>query len=123
MKRWIGRTLIGIGLLHTVFAIMVFSPIWAALVREGLLNTVNRQLQREAAYWFLFFGFVVLLLGALIDWCEAQGSRLPAFLGWGLLAMTVVGVAVMPVSGMWLALIPAIGLIRQQTAPALKELA
>ncbi|UOQ71804.1 DUF6463 family protein [Hymenobacter cellulosilyticus] len=123
MKRWIGRTLLGIGLLHTVFAIVVFSPIWAALVREGLLNTVNQQPLREAAYWFLFFGFVVLLLGALIDWCEAQGSRLPVFLGWGLLAMTIVGVVVMPVSGMWLALIPAIGLIRQQAAPALKELA
>lgn len=122
MKRWIGRTLVAIGLLHTVFGVVAFRSVWEALFQEGLLNTVNRQPLREAAYWFLFFGFVLLLLGALIDWCEAQQSRLPAFLGWGLLAMTLVGVVVMPISGMWLALIPTVGLIRQQTAPAPKIL-
>ena len=121
MKRWIGRALLAIGLLHTAFAVVVFSPVWAALVREGGWNTVNRQPLREAAYWFLFFGFVVLLLGALVDWCEAQEYRLPAFLGWGLLAMTVGGVLVMPLSGMWLALVPAIGLVRQQAVPRLAQ--
>ena len=120
MKRWIGRTLVAIGAVHTVFGVVVFSPVWAALFHEGVWNTVNQQPLREAAYWFLFFGFVVLLLGALVDWCEAQQRRLPAFLGWGLLAMTLGGVVVMPVSGMWLALVPAIGLIRQQTVPAPK---
>ena len=117
MKRWIGRTLLAIGLLHTAFGLVVFSSVWAALLREGLLNTVDRQPMRAAAYWFLFFGFVLLLLGALVDWCEAQGITLPAFLGWGLLAMTVVGVAVTPITGMWLALIPVVGLLRQQAVP------
>ena len=123
MKPWIGRSIVAIGLLHTVFGLVVFSPVWAALVREGLLNTVDRQPLRAAAYWFLFFGFGFLLLGALINWCEAQAVRLPSFLGWGMLAMTLVGVAVTPINGMWLALIPAIGLIRQQAAHTPKVLA
>ncbi|GAA4038768.1 hypothetical protein GCM10022409_25520 [Hymenobacter glaciei] len=110
-------------MLHTVFGVVVFSSVWAELFREGVLNTVNQQPMRSVAYWFLFFGFLLLLLGALVDWCEAQATTLPAFLGWGLLAMTLVGVAVMPISGMWLALIPAIGLIRQQVASAPKVLA
>ena len=118
MRRWIGRSLLAIGLLHTVFGGVVLKPVWTALLHEGVWNTVNQQPLREAAYWFLFFGFVVLLLGALTDWCEAQQQRLPAFLGWGLLVMTVGGVVVMPLSGLWLALIPAIGLLRQQVVPA-----
>lgn len=117
MKRWIGRSLVAIGLLHTIFGVVVFAPTWATLAREGVFNTVNQQPMREAAYWFLFFGLLLLLLGALVDWCEAQGSTLPAFIGWGLLVMTLVGVAVMPVSGLWLVFIPAVGFLRQQAAP------
>ena len=34
---------------------------------SGLFNTVNGQPVREAAFWFLFSGFALMILGALVD--------------------------------------------------------
>ena len=112
MKRWIGRSIIAIGLLHSVFGLVGFSTIWAVLINEGIFNTVDGQPAREAAFWFLFSGFFMLLLGALVDWYESKEIALPPFFGWGLLTIALIGVVVMPISGFWLILIPAIGVIR-----------
>ncbi len=66
------------------------------------------------AFWFIFFGFLLIVFGALIDWCESKGIKLPLFLGWGLLTITIIGVMLMPVSGFWLVIIPSIGAIRDK---------
>ncbi len=57
MKRWIGRSIIIIGLLHTIFGLIAFRSTLALLLREGIINTVNGQPDREMAFWFIFFGF------------------------------------------------------------------
>jgi hypothetical protein len=98
-----------IGVLHTVVGLAIFRATLKELLAEGLVNTVHGQPMRELAFWFLFFGFLGILLGALVDWCEARGQRLPAFLGLGLLALAAVCVTLMPVSGGWLLLVPALG--------------
>lgn len=113
MARWIGKGIVAIGALHTVFGLVAFQSVLGQLLREGLLNTVNGQPLREFAFWFLLFGLVLVVLGALVDWIEAQGRALPAFLGWGLLALTLVIVGVMPASGGWLMFAPAVGAIRR----------
>ncbi len=114
MKRWVGRSIVAIGLLHTVFGLVGFRNILAMLLREGIFNTVNGQPDREMAFWFIFFGFLLIVFGALIDWCESKGIKLPLFLGWGLLTITIIGVMLMPVSGFWLVIIPSIGAIRNK---------
>jgi hypothetical protein len=114
MKRWVGRSIVAIGLLHTVFGLVGFRNILAMLLREGIFNTVNGQPDREMAFWFIFFGFLLIVFGALIDWCESKGIKLPLFLGWGLLTITIIGVMLMPVSGFWLVIIPSIGAIRDK---------
>lgn len=111
MRAWIGKSLIVIGIIHTLFGLGMGYPIFAEMAREGLFNTVVEQFDRNAAFWFLYAGFTLLLLGALLDWCERTFRATPRFLGWSLLAITVPGLVIMPQSGLWLLLIPSIGLL------------
>jgi len=114
MKRWIGRSIIVIGLLHTVFGLVGFRNTLAVLFGEGIINTVNGQPDREMAFWFIFFGFSMIVFGALVDWCESKEIKLPPTIGWGLLTISIIGVLFMPVSGFWVVIIPSIGLIRHK---------
>jgi len=115
MKQWIGRSIVVIGILHTIVGLIGLRSILAVLLNEGIVNTVNQQPEREMAFWCLFFGFLVIVFGGLIDWCEAQEVKLPLFLGWGLLTIAVMGAMIMPISGFWLLIIPSIGVIRQKS--------
>lgn len=116
VTRWIGRAVMAIGVLHTVVGFAMFRTTLKELLAEGLVNTVHGQPMREFAFWFLFFGFLGILLGALVDWCETLGHPLPAFLGLGLLALAAVCVTLMPVSGGWLLLVPAVGALTRSPA-------
>ncbi len=111
MQVWIGKSIMIIGAIHSAFGFVVFRSILAEIIGEGLVNTVNGQPLREFAFWFLVFGFLAIIFGALVDWCERQGVKLPKFFGWSLLALTLIVVTIMPISGGWLLLIPAIGAI------------
>jgi hypothetical protein len=115
MKTWIGKTLIGIGVVHSIGGFLFFRPILSVLLNEGLFNTitVGGDLGREAAFWFLFGGFALMLIGGLVDRLERFGEHLPAFLGWSFAVLTILGVIVMPASGFWLLIPPTAGMIRR----------
>ena len=117
MTRWIGRAVMAIGVLHTVVGIFMFRSTLADLFADGLVNTVHGP-ARGFAFWFLFFGFLGLLLGALVDWCEQSSRPLPAFLGLGLLSITITCLILMPASGGWLLLVPALGAVFRTSAGA-----
>ncbi|MBW2075790.1 MAG: hypothetical protein JRI58_13785 [Deltaproteobacteria bacterium] len=116
MKAWIGKSIVAIGILHSIVGFVVFYDILSLLISERLFNTVtlNRQPDREAAFWFLFTGFAILIIGALVDWIERKNVGIPAFLSWSFLAVTAMGALIMPMSGFWLLLIPTAGLFRWQ---------
>jgi hypothetical protein len=111
MRIWIGKSLIIIGIIHSIFGFIVFHNIIADLVREMLFNSINSQLDRNTAFWFLFTGFAIIIIGGLIDWAERKHSELPSFLKWSFVAITVLGCFIMPKSGFWLLFIPTIGLL------------
>ena len=117
MRRWIGRWLLGVGLIHILFGIVVFRSVWNTLLAEGLINTVNGQPEREFPVWFMVTGFLTLFGGALIDRMEARGDALPPFVGWSLLILTAAILVLMPISGGWLLLPGAIGAIFRSHAP------
>lgn len=121
MHAWIGKAIIFIGIVHSVFGFVVFRSTLAELVREGLVNTVNGQPDREFAFWFVFFGFMAIIAGALTDWCERNFRRLPGFLGWSLLAMTVALVTIMPISGAWMLFAPTAGAIFRSRNAAIQS--
>lgn len=113
MKAWIGKTLFGIGVIHSLFGFFFMRGTLAVLWGEGLFNTVNGQPGREAVFWFLYTGFLLLIIGALVDRMERAGFGIPAFLGWSFLALTVVGALIMPVSGLWLLVPPVVGMFHR----------
>jgi Family of unknown function (DUF6463) len=111
MRPWIGIAVAAVGVLHTLFGLVGFRGLWSELLREGLVNTVHGQPEREFAFWFLFLGIWAILLGALVHRWEVEHGRLPGFFGWSLLAITIAMLVPMPASGAWLLLVPAVGAI------------
>ncbi len=121
MGRIAGRLLMAIGVIHCALFLWWGRRVLVAIWQDGFFNTIDPHKDRQMIFWSLCFGVVAIFLGRLISWLEAQGKRTPAFLGWELLALFVVGGMLMPYSGGWLALVPAVLIIlgsrRNRTAP------
>lgn len=111
MKNWIGKSLIGIGIIHTLFCLFLIVPQMGELLDEGLINTINGQPKREAFLWFTYSGFALMIIGAIINWIENQNIKIPKFVGVTLLASTIFMLFFSPASGVWLILIPAIAIL------------
>ncbi|WP_371324533.1 DUF6463 family protein [Dechloromonas sp. ZY10] len=112
-RRWRGRALCLIALVHTGFAFGEFPEVWQALFADGLLDSVGRDPLRGVVAWFFLFGVLLWLLGMAVDLLERQvpGWRSPA-LGGALLLLLGLGVGLMPASGFWLVLPVALSLFR-----------
>lgn len=109
--RWIGRTVLGVAVVHTLFGAVFFRGIVMELVREGLVATISDQPDRGAVFWFFYTGFALALIGAWMDEREAEARRFPAYLVAGLAALTAGGLLIMPASGFWLLIPPSVGAI------------
>ena len=112
MKQWVGRWLIGVSALHTVFAVAVFGEVLASIYKRGVYNTVGGDARTAAVAWFVLFGVLMFICGLAIATLEKSSSRpLPKSIGWSMLALGVAGVTLMPVSGFWLVFPPAIAVL------------
>jgi hypothetical protein len=113
MTRLCGQFLIATGIGHAAVGLLLFRQPIADILREGLINTVRGQFDREAAFWFLLFSPVCVALGQLVTRAVADGdaSTLRS-LGATLLAIGVVGIALMPVSGFWIVVAIAVLMLR-----------
>ena len=113
MRRLCGPLLMATGGLHLLVGLFFYAGPLAAIARDGFYNAVTPNLvvpafDRDAAFWFMLFGVMLLILGALMRWVQGRLGTLPAFLGWSLLALGAVGVVLMPLSGFWLVLPQAV---------------
>jgi hypothetical protein len=108
--RWIGRWLMVVAALHVVYGLTVHSAQWSDIAAAGFYNVVAGDVTRGHAVWFLLFGPVLLLAGLILDALEAAQLRMPTLAGIATLLLTVVGLVLMPRSGFWLAIPPAIAL-------------
>ena len=116
MKRWVGRWLIGVSAIHTVFAVAVFGEVLASVVKRGVFNTVGADPMTAAVVWFVLFGAMLFVCGLAVAELEASSpNHLPRSIGWGLLAIAVVGITLMPASGFWLVFPPAIALLLKKS--------
>ncbi|UJF35568.1 DUF6463 family protein [Paenibacillus hexagrammi] len=113
IKRQMGLTLMLTGFLHTIVGLILFFKQLLPMISEGLWNTVRHgEWERGTAFWFIMFGFVLIVLGYLADWImKKAGIPAPSIFGWMLLAICLIGVIVMPVSGFWLGLPQALILL------------
>jgi hypothetical protein len=113
-RPWIGPWLLLVAAVHTVFGLVVFAPVLGDMLGRGLFNTVGPDAKAGAVVWFLLFGGPL----ALVAWQIWLAERRAAWaelrvLGWGILGLTVLGLLLMPMSGFWLALPAAWGLLRR----------
>ncbi|HEY2738283.1 MAG TPA: DUF6463 family protein [Thermoanaerobaculia bacterium] len=119
-RRWIGRWLLVVGIVQVLLGIGTYIDPVVAILREKLWNTVDAVPGRPLAFWLIFAGLLLALLGALASWSEAR-EPLPRFLGWTLLVFAVLGIVLMPISGFWFLLPPAAGILArrgQRPSPA-----
>jgi len=108
---WIGKWLFAVGVIHLTFGLVFMHETLALLWSERLWNTVNGQPPREAVFWFLCTGIMLLIVGGLVNQAERQGFVIPRFVTWSFAGLVVVGVVVMPISGIWLLIPPAAGMV------------
>ena len=111
MGKIAARVLIAIGILHLLLFLWFGRRVLAAVASEGFWNTIDPIRDRQMIFWALMTGVFGLLFGQLALWVESHGKRLPAFLGWELIALALVTGVLMPASGGWLFLIPAVLLL------------
>lgn len=118
MKPWVGRWLVAVSAVHTVFAVAVFGEVLASIVKRGVFNTVGADPMVGAVVWFVLFGAMLFVCGLAVTTVEKSSSgELPKVIGWSLLVLAIVGVVLMPASGFWLVFPPAIAvLVRKSNA-------
>lgn len=111
MKRWIGNWLMGVAVLHTAFAVAVHGGVLRSIGERGVFNTVGGDPLTGAVAWFVLFGVLLFACGLAVSALEKAGAPMPRSLGVCMLALTALGVLLMPASGFWLAFPPAIALL------------
>ncbi len=118
-RTWIGHWLLGVAALHTAFAVVVFGKVLFTLAERGLFNSVGTDPLLGAVTWFVLFGLVLALLSMAVIPLERCGQTVALRkLGFGLLALCGLGIVLMPVSGFWLAIVPALAMLRARSAAA-----
>lgn len=116
MKQWISRWLIAVSAIHTLFAVVVFRDTLSSIIQRGVFNTVGDDPMTGAVVWFVLCGAVLFICGLAVSALERSSSnRLPTSLGWSLLALSVLGVVLMPASGFWLVFPPAVGILLRRS--------
>ena len=111
---WIGKWLFAVGVIHLSFGLVFMHDTLALLLSEGLWNTVNGQPVREAVFWFLCAGIMLLIVGVLVNRVERGGLPIQPFVTWSFAALVLVGVIVMPISGIWLLIPPVVGMLMRR---------
>ena len=118
-RTWIGHWLMGVAALHTLFAVLTFGKVLRTIAERGLFNSVGADPLIGAVTWFVLFGFVLALLALAVTPLERSGQHAALRkLGLGLLLLCGLGIVLMPASGFWLAIPPALAMLRRGSTAA-----
>lgn len=113
-KRWIGRWIIAVSAGHTIIGLALFWSVIMGIAKAGFWNSIGEDPMRGAVAWFLLAGGFMLVSGLAVDAIEQAGQPVAIRrAGLALLLVTVLGILLMPVSGFWLLLPPAIAMLRR----------
>jgi hypothetical protein len=119
-KRQVGVLLMLTGLLHIIVGLVTFMEQLFPIFSGGVWNTVQEgQWERGTSFWFIMFGFMLILLGYMTEWLiKKRGISPPVSFGWMLFALCAAGAVIMPASGFWLGLPQAWVLTRKDRLAA-----
>lgn len=119
MKITNGKILIFFGIAHTLLGIspFAFGKQFAGFsdklffkISEGLFEfpLLNGQMNYEnfSAFWFAYYGLLLIPLGILINYVEKISGQIPKNFIWTYLIIVLIGVFMIPFSGMTFLMLP-----------------
>lgn len=119
MKLNNGKILIAIGIAHFSLGIspfafgkqfLMFADNFFFKISEGLFEfpLLNGQMNYEnfAAFWFVYFGLLIILIGVLVGFVEKTNRQLPKGFIWLYLFVVLIGAFMIPFSGMTFLMLP-----------------
>lgn len=119
MKISNGNILIFIGFAHSILGIspLAFGQQFARFGDQFFINVSggilefpflngNMNYETMTAFWFFYFGLLLVLLGVLVKYIESIERALPMFFVWGYLVFVLIGVIMIPFSGMTFIMLP-----------------
>jgi len=113
-SRWIGRAITGVGMLHSVYALIDHDAAFRAMVQDGLVGAVEGHPDRTEAFWFLISGLLTICVGSLVHQLETVSVQVPTPFALGFLLLAVLAIVAVPTGGAWLLLIPAVGVMMKR---------
>ena len=106
-----GNLLIATGIIHNLIGFIMGWSVLTEIASSGFVNSINDEMDRNAIFWFLFGGFMMIIMGKLMQSYLESGCHLPKWLGMSFLVLALVGCIMMPVSGFWLVIPQALLII------------
>jgi Family of unknown function (DUF6463) len=113
MLRLAGCWWIAVSAIHGLGGIILYFEQWRAIAQAGWFNVIAPDpfapiFDREDAFWFMFLTPFFFLIGELSLWLARKKLVFPVSVGVILLGTVLIGLFLMPVSGIWLGLPPSI---------------
>ncbi|MBD0379553.1 DUF6463 family protein [Paenibacillus sedimenti] len=100
--------------IHTAIGLLLFWKPVSDMVKAGVWNSVDLAIDRSNAFWFLFSGVLLWIIGRMLRWLtRKQGIPIPRFVGWQLLIFSIVGAICMPISGFWVVIPQGIYILKR----------
>lgn len=109
-----GFLLIATGVLHCAVGLVLGWALLGEIVADGLIGAIADDPSRNAIFWFMFGGVMMIMLGALMHEVETEREALPHWLGWSLIALGLGGGLCIPASGFWLVIPQGLWLMRRR---------
>lgn len=119
-RAWIGRWTVAVAAVHTLFAGVALREPLTDIVERGVLDAVGTDPLSAATAWFVLFGCLLFVLGLAISALERStpSAVVPVGLGWAMLGICALGIVLMPISGFYLLLVPALAIFARRRAVA-----
>ena len=113
MLRLAGWWWIAVSVIHALVCVIQYFEQWSAIASNGWFNVIAPDptapiYDREDAFWCTFLTPLIFLIGELCLWADRKQIVFPISVGIILIGMMIIGVFLIPVSGIWLALPPSI---------------
>ena len=90
-------------MIHILFAVARGWDVYREIFSGKLINAIGTDLQRAFTFWFLMTGILLIVLGETLQYYLKREQRpAPQFLGYALLAISLIGCILIPLSGFWL---------------------
>ena len=110
MNNWVGKWLITVAILHMLLAFIFLGEPLRQILANGTLNSVTSAATGKAV-WYLVYSLFILIVAVTIDTRRASNKTFPFFAAIIFLIFIAGNIFLLPASGFWLALPPALYLV------------